>query len=49
MPGSCQRAEKAAKHEGNGDSNFSLSSWNGTQKLGKETGETEDYRMDQDY
>ena len=35
--GSCQRAEKAMEHEGDGDTNYILSTCNGTWKLENET------------
>ena len=44
--GSCQRAEKTAELEGDGDTNCSWSIWDITQRLRKEIGRKEDQRMD---
>ena len=39
IPGSCQRAEKAVEHKGDGDTNCSWYPWNGPQWPGKENGQ----------
>ena len=44
IPGSCQRAEEADEHEGDGDTNCSWCPWNGPQEPGKETGWIGDQR-----
>ena len=35
---SCQRTKKAAEHKGDGDTNCSWCTWNGSQKFGKGAG-----------
>ena len=37
IPRSCQKAEKAVKHEGDCDTNYTWSPWNSLQRLGKVT------------
>ena len=44
IPGSCQKAEKAVEHEGDGNTSCSWCCWNGPQKPGKETVGTDDHR-----
>ena len=44
MPGPCQRPEKTGKHEGNDDTNCSLSPWDSPQRPGNETGRSGDQR-----
>ena len=44
--GSCQRAEKVLEHKGNGDTNWSLCTWNSSKRLGKKTGEIGNQRND---
>ena len=45
--GSYQRTEKTAEHEGDGDTNYRWSTWNGPQELGKETRGIENQRKNQ--
>ena len=47
--GSCLRAEKLMKYEGDGDTNCSWNNWNGPQRHRKETMETEDQRKNREH
>ena len=47
--GLCEKAVKAAEHEGNGDTNCSWCHWNGSQRLGKRTREIGNQMKNQDH
>ena len=45
----CQRTKKGMEHEGDGDTICKLHTWNGPQRLGKETGKVGNQRTNQDH
>ena len=47
--GSWQRAEKAVEYEGDSDTNCNWCTWNSLQRLGKESGETENQSKNQSH
>ena len=47
--GSCQRIEKVVEHKSDSDTNCSWCTWNGLQRLGKETGTNENQWMNSDH
>ena len=47
--GSCQRAEKAEEHKGDGKINCSWCPWNNLQGLRKKTGGIDDQRKNKDH
>ena len=49
ISGSCLLAEKCVEHESVGDTNCSLSFWNGSQRPLKETGGIGDQRKKRDH
>ena len=47
--GPCQKKKQTIKHAGDGDNNYSWCTWNGLQKLGKETRTIGNQRKNRDY